>query len=164
MENNKGSSVRYLLTIFILMPVLEIWVLINVGSQIGALATIALVFLTALIGVGLLREQGFDTLLRGREKLESGEMPASEMVEGLILAVSGALLLTPGFITDVIGFLGLARPTRLIFANKLMKNVMLSGLHKSKFREGNSEKFGGERQRESGDIIDGEAWERKDLE
>jgi UPF0716 protein FxsA len=86
------------------------------------------------------------------------------MVEGLILAVSGALLLTPGFITDVIGFLGLARPTRLIFANKLMKNVILSGLHKSKFREGNSEKFGGERQRESGDIIDGEAWERKDLE
>ena len=58
---------RYLLLLFIAMPVLEMWVLINVGSQIGALATIALVLLTALIGVGLLREQGFETLLRGRQ-------------------------------------------------------------------------------------------------
>ena len=58
---------RYLLVLFIAMPVLEMWVLINVGSQIGALATIALVLLTALIGVGLLREQGLETLLRGRQ-------------------------------------------------------------------------------------------------
>ena len=70
---------RYLLFLFIAMPVLEMWVLINVGSQIGALATIALVLLTALIGVSLLREQGFETLLRGRQKLQSGELPTGEI-------------------------------------------------------------------------------------
>jgi UPF0716 protein FxsA len=155
---------RYLLLLFITMPVLEMWVLINVGSQIGAFATIALVILTALIGVGLLREQGFETLLRGRQKLQSGELPTGEIAEGLILAVSGALLLTPGFITDVLGFLGLARPTRMILATKLMEKIILKGWHQSNFREASQESFGEKSIHESADIIDGESWERKDLE
>ena len=155
---------RYLLLLFIAMPVLEMWVLINVGSQIGALATIALVLLTALIGVGLLREQGFETLLRGRQKLQSGELPTGEIAEGLILAVSGALLLTPGFITDVLGFLGLAKPPRVILARKLMENIILKGSHKSNFRATTQGSYDGKRSNESGDIIEGESWERKNLD
>lgn len=95
---------RLLLLVFITLPILEIWVLLQVGGAIGALPTVALVVLTAVIGVALLRQQGFQTLLRGRTKLENGEVPASELAEAIFLAVGGALLLTPGFITDAIGF------------------------------------------------------------
>ena len=125
---------------------------------------IAAVLLTALIGVGLLREQGFETLLRGRQKLQSGELPTGEIAEGLILAVSGALLLTPGFITDVLGFLGLAKPTRVILARKLLEKVILKGSHKSNFRETTQGSDDEKRSNESGDIIEGESWERKNLD
>lgn len=95
---------RFLLIFFIVMPILEVWVLLRVGSIIGGLSTVALVVLTAVIGVMLLRQQSFSTVLRARGKLEQGEAPVGEMVEGLFLAVGGALLLTPGFITDALGF------------------------------------------------------------
>jgi len=96
--------VRLILILLIVMPILEIWVLIKVGGVIGAVPTIALVILTAAVGVALLRRQGISTLLRVREKLERGEVPASEMAEGVFLAVGGLLLLLPGFITDSLGF------------------------------------------------------------
>lgn len=80
------------------------WVLIKVGSVIGALSTIVLVLLTAVVGIALLRRQGFKTLLRARNKLDTGELPAQELAEAIFLAVGGALLLAPGFITDAIGF------------------------------------------------------------
>ena len=89
---------RILFLLFIVMPVLEMWLLITVGSQIGALATIGLVLLTAVVGAGLLREQGFATLWRGQRKLQEGQLPAQEIVEGIVLAVSGALLLPRGFL------------------------------------------------------------------
>lgn len=98
---------RYLLLIFILVPILEMWLLIKVGGIIGAWPTIGLVLLTAVVGVALLRREGAKTLLRGNQRLERGELPATEMAEGLVLAVCGALLLTPGFATDVVGFFGL---------------------------------------------------------
>ncbi len=80
------------------------YLLIRVGGYFGALPTIALVMLTAIIGVALLRRQGAATLLRANERLNAGEVPAGEMIEGVMLAVSGALLLTPGFVTDAVGF------------------------------------------------------------
>lgn len=94
---------RFLLIFFIVMPILEVWVLLKVGGIIGGLNTVALVVLTAFIGVMLLRQQSFSTVLRARGKLEHGEAPVGEMVEGIFLAVGGALLLTPGFITDALG-------------------------------------------------------------
>lgn len=106
------TPLRLLLLLFIVMPILEMWVLIEVGSLIGSMPTIGLVLLTAAVGYGLLRQQGFSTLVRGQERLQQGELPAGEIVEGLVLAVSGALLLTPGFVTDGLGFLGLIRPLR----------------------------------------------------
>ncbi|MBV1904583.1 MAG: FxsA family protein [Pseudomonadales bacterium] len=91
--------------VFFLTPLLEIYVLISAGSLIGTLPTIALVMLTAVLGITLLRQQGLNTLARGMQKMQVGEMPAQEMAEGLLLAVAGALLLTPGFVTDTVGFL-----------------------------------------------------------
>ncbi len=90
--------------LFIGMPVLEMYLLIKVGGVIGALPTIGLVVLTAMVGLALLRRQGMSTLFHAQQKLDSGELPLQEVVEGIFLAVGGALLLTPGFVTDFIGF------------------------------------------------------------
>lgn len=93
------------LLLFLLVPLAEIYILIEVGSVIGALTTIGLCVLTAVIGAGLLRIQGFQTMRRAQENLNRGEIPAIEMFEGVALAFGGALLLTPGFVTDTVGFL-----------------------------------------------------------
>lgn len=118
---------RGLFLLFIIMPILEMWLLIEVGGTIGALPTIGLVFLTAAIGFAMLRKQGFDTLRRGNFKMQHGEMPAQEMVEGLMLAVSGALLLTPGFVTDAIGFAGLTPAFRHWVFEKLGSRIFVAG-------------------------------------
>lgn len=99
------------------------YLLIEVAGYINTLPTIALVMLTAVIGVYLLKLQGVATLTRGMQRLESGEMPAREMAEGILLAVAGALLITPGFITDTVGFLFLLPNTRKIFAQMLLNRV-----------------------------------------
>jgi UPF0716 protein FxsA len=111
---------RFLFALFIAIPILEMVVLIQVGQQIGALWTIVLVLLTAFIGINLLRYQGLSTLSRATWRMQSGQIPAQEMLEGILLAVGGALLLTPGFVTDTIGFLLLVPFTRQFFASRLM--------------------------------------------
>ena len=111
---------RFLFALFIAIPILEMVVLIQVGQQIGALWTIVLVLLTAFIGINLLRYQGLSTLSRATWRMQSGQIPAQEMLEGILLAVGGALLLTPGFVTDTVGFLLLLPFTRQFFASRLM--------------------------------------------
>ena len=111
---------RILFALFIAIPILEMVVLIQVGHQIGALWTVVLVLLTAFIGINLLRYQGLSTLSRATWRMQSGQIPAQEMLEGILLAVGGALLLTPGFVTDTIGFLLLVPFTRQFFASRLM--------------------------------------------
>ena len=101
-----------LLLLFILVPLLEIYLFIQVGGLIGAFATIIVVVLTAIIGVAMLRVQGLNTLGRFRLVAARGELPALEMLEGLILLLGGVLLLTPGFFTDAVGFLCLLPATR----------------------------------------------------
>lgn len=103
---------RILFLLFIILPILEMWILIKVGGVIGAWPTIGLVMLTAVVGAGLLRRQGLATLLRAQERLNAGEVPATEILEGLFLAIGGALLLTPGFVTDTVGFACLIGPAR----------------------------------------------------
>lgn len=115
------------LLLFILMPIIELMVLIQVGTVIGALNTIGLVLLTAIIGAALLKRQGLATLTRANQRLNSGEIPAREMAEGLILAFGGALLLTPGFITDVIGFLCLLPGSRHWLVSQAMKRMVVQG-------------------------------------
>ena len=155
---------RYLLLLFVLMPIAEMWLLITVGSQIGALPTIGLELLTAVAGAGLLREQGFATLWKGRQKLQGGELPTTEIAEGIILAVSGALLLTPGFVTDIIGFAGLIPPIRVMVATRIMKNMLVMGSQGAGFQGGMGQPGAQSRGSTDGETIEGEAWERKDLD
>ena len=91
--------------IFIIIPLIELYVIITVGEQIGAFWTIVLVLLTAVIGVNLLRFQGMSTLTRAQMNMARGQVPAMEMMEGVALAAAGIMLITPGFITDTLGFL-----------------------------------------------------------
>ncbi len=96
---------RFLFLIFILLPITELWLLIQVGGALGVMPTLCLVFLTAFFGINILKREGFSTLTRAREKLQVGELPATQIVEGFLLAIGGALLLTPGFITDFVGLI-----------------------------------------------------------
>jgi len=100
------------LLFFIGIPLIELYFLIEVGSEIGAIPTITLTVFTAVLGGMMVRVQGFSTALRVREALEREEVPALEMMEGVVLLVTGFMLLLPGFITDFIGFLLLAPPIR----------------------------------------------------
>jgi len=117
---------KLLFLLFVLLPIAEIMVLIEVGSQIGTLNTAGLVVLTALVGSLMLRQQGFSTLFRARERINSGALPLQEMMEGLCLAVGGALLVTPGFITDAIGFICLLPSSRRWLVQRVVKQLLAS--------------------------------------
>ena len=106
------------------MPVVEIATFIQFGSFLGTFNTIVLIFLTALIGVYLVRLQGISTILNIQKDIVSGNAPIENIVGGLLILLSGLLLLVPGFVTDSIGFLGLIPFTRKIFANLLIKRFM----------------------------------------
>ena len=115
--------------LFFVMPIIEMYLLITVAGYIDTLPTIGLVMFTAVIGVSLLKHQGLETLTRGTQKMRAGELPAQEMAEGLLLAVAGALLITPGFVTDIIGFLILFPPSRVWIARVLLARVQVQGFH-----------------------------------
>lgn len=116
---------RILFILFVFLPIAEIMLLIEVGDHIGGLNTVALVILTALLGAALLRHQGLGTLLQANQRLAQGQLPIKEMLSGIMLAVGGALLLTPGFITDSIGFFCLLPPTRnWVIGHLLRKGVV----------------------------------------
>ncbi|WP_456413646.1 FxsA family protein [Thiolapillus sp.] len=103
------------LLILVGAPLLELYVLISVGSEIGALTTILISIFTAVLGAALVRMQGVSVLMRVQSTLARGEAPALEMLEGALLMISGVMLLFPGFITDIIGFLILVPPLRRKF-------------------------------------------------
>lgn len=137
---------------FLAVPILEIYLLIQVGEVIGAGWTIMLVVLTAVIGVWLLRIQGLSTLTRAQQRLQENQLPAREILEGMALVVAGALLLTPGFFTDAIGFLLLLPPTRIalvsLVASRMVVSTTIHGRTVSR--------------REDGDVIDGVKYRRED--
>lgn len=111
-----------LVVLFLLLlcvPLLEIYVLIQVGRVIGAGSTIVLVILTALAGSWLLRMQGLRTIARVQEALARGELPAEELLGGLVLVLTSVLLLTPGFVTDLVGFVVLIPAVRQALARRL---------------------------------------------
>jgi UPF0716 protein FxsA len=112
-----------LLLLFLLVPLVEIYFLIVVGGWIGALPTVALVVLTALIGAALARHQGLATLGRLQASLDRGEAPTFELLEGVLLLVGALLLLTPGFFTDAVGFACLLPPTRHALAFWAMSHI-----------------------------------------
>jgi UPF0716 protein FxsA len=129
------------LFLFVLIPVLEMWILIEVGSRIGALPTIALVVLTASIGLSLLKQQGLATILSARRKMDEGAIPASELVNGVMIAVGGALLLTPGFVTDTFGFLLLIPQTRQWVLFRLIDRYRDKIIIEGEYRKVDERKF-----------------------
>jgi UPF0716 protein FxsA len=137
--------------IFLVVPIIEIYLLIQVGQVIGAGWTIFLVVFTAVIGVWLLRIQGLSTLTRAQQKLQQNELPAREILEGMGLVVAGALLLTPGFFTDTVGFFLLFPPTRIWLVSRIASRMVVSTSGQIN-----------EHQRHHGDIIDGVKYHKED--
>ncbi len=143
---------KILFLLFLTVPIIEIFLLIEIGSRIGAFNTIGVILLTAMVGTILLRQQGLSTLSRVQENMGQGKLPAGELVEGLMLLVSGALLLTPGFFTDVVGFLCLIPGIRMKVANNLLARFLQSQQQRQ------------QQQGQANDIIDGECWEEESRE
>ena len=110
-----------LLLLIISIPIIEIFLFIKIGSQIGAFNTISLVFITAIVGVLYARYEGLNTLKSGMSQLVKNEMPIYEIVSGAALAFAALLLIIPGFATDMLGLLIIFPPTRKIFLNKIPK-------------------------------------------
>ncbi len=108
--------------LFIALPALEIFLFIKIGGQVGALNTVALIFLTAIIGVYFARLQGIQTLKSGMINLYQNKMPIYEIISGASIAVGALLLIIPGFFTDLIGFLLLIPFTRRIIFSLVLKN------------------------------------------
>jgi UPF0716 protein FxsA len=115
---------------FIGLPALEIFLLIKIGGQVGALNTVALIFLTAIIGIYFAKLQGIQTLKSGMVNLYQNKMPVYEMMSGASIAIAALLLIIPGFFTDLIGFLLLIPFTRKIFFKLAFKNKPLTDIEK----------------------------------
>ena len=116
---------RFLFLLFLIVPAIEIALFIQIGGMIGILATLFMIVLTAVLGAGLLRWQGLATMLRVQQRLAQGQLPAMEMIEGLMLLISGAFLLTPGFFTDALGFAVLVPVIRQAAARWLAGHIHL---------------------------------------
>ena len=151
------SPFAFILFALIAVPLVEIYLLISVGRVIGAGTTIAVVILTAVVGAWLLRIQGLSTLMRIQQSTAAGKLPAQELIEGLILLITGALLLTPGFFTDGIGFALLVPPIRAWCAQRLLA----SGVYQAQVKV--SERYGtAQRNARSTHIFEGEYYEAGD--
>ena len=140
-----------LFLLFLTIPLIEMYLLIEVGSFLGAFVTIGLVILTAMVGLALLRVQGFQTLYKGLGRFQGGELPIQELAEGLLLGVSGALLLTPGFLTDTIGFLLLVPTIRILVAGHLTNRISGTNFVTPSRNKGASRTFEGEFRRKDED-------------
>lgn len=127
-----------LLGLFIGIPLIEIAVFIQVGDQIGLWSTIGLVILTAVIGTMLLRQQGIQTLMRAQAHVAQNNLPAQELFDGVCLLFAGALLLTPGFVTDSVGFLLLIPAFRIKMGRALFQKLAQSGRFKANFHTHNA--------------------------
>jgi len=117
---------RILLLLFLFVPLVEVYLFIQVGRVIGALPTIALCIFTAVSGTWLFRQQGMQTFRRVQEKVRLGEPPAVDMVEAMLVLLAGLLLLIPGFFTDIVGLLCLIPPVRARLARALTRRLTVN--------------------------------------
>ena len=128
-----------ILFLIIAIPVLEIYLFIKIGAQIGAITTILLIFITAIVGVYYARYEGLNTLKAGFSQLSKQETPAYEMISGAAIAFAALLLIFPGFATDVLGFLLIFPATRKIILNKFLKKFSYKKNNKNNFIDGEFE-------------------------
>ncbi len=139
--------VQIIFLFFLIVPFVEIYLLLQIGGIIGVFPTIFMVVFTAVLGAWLLRKQGIATWQRFQDNLKQGEIPAYEMIEGPILLVGGALLLTPGFFTDGLGFACLVPLLRKKMAQYIIENHLLHAQVGATFQQ---------RETTSHDVIEGE--------
>lgn len=151
----------FLFLVFVVVPIVEIGLFLQVGSYIGVTATLALIILTAIAGTILVRSQGIDVIRKLQASANRGEMPVAALIQGLFVLIAGVLLLTPGFATDTLGFALLIPPVRELIAAKIWKfiepNVVTSSQWSST-RSNNAASSSG------GTIIDIEAVEVDDAD
>ena len=148
---------RVFLFLFLLFPIIELALLIQVGSMIGVLPTLLIIIGTAVLGSVLLRVAGVATAWRAREKLAKGELPEQEMFEGLLIAVGGGLLLLPGFISDFFGALCLIPFTRRLLVNKVRQRAAEQAMRQRAFADDLAARSGQTRP----NVLEGE-YERRD--
>ena len=128
-----------ILLLIILIPIIEIYLFIKIGAQIGAIYTILLIFITAIVGVYYAKYEGLNTLRSGFTQLSKNEAPTYEMVSGAAIAIAALLLIIPGFATDIIGFLIIFPVTRKIFLKKFSKKFNSRKTKKNDFIDGEFE-------------------------
>lgn len=124
-----------LFILFAVIPIAEIALLIHVGGEIGGWNTVAIVLLTAAIGAFLVKREGLATLQAAQQKMQQQQMPAKELMEGACLLVAGVLLVTPGFMTDIVGFLLVIPPTRKAIAASVAKRFSGSIVTQTQFTQ-----------------------------
>ena len=128
-----------ILLLIIIIPAIEIFLLIKIGSQIGAVTTILLIFATAIIGVYYAKYEGLNTLRAGFTQLSKNEPPTYEMISGAAIAFAALLLIIPGFATDLLGFLLIFPITRKFFFGKFIKKFKTTKIKKNNFIDGDFE-------------------------
>ena len=128
-----------ILLLIILLPIIEIYLFIKIGAQIGALTTILLIFITAVLGVYYARYEGLNTLKAGFVQLSKKETPAYEVISGAAIAFAALLLIIPGFATDLLGFILIFPITRKIILNKFSKKFSSKKNTKNNFIDGEFE-------------------------
>tara|TARA_B100001287_G_C22272743_1_gene340146 strand:+ start:52 stop:447 length:396 start_codon:yes stop_codon:yes gene_type:complete len=121
------------------VPIIEIYLLIKIGSQIGAISTILLIFLTAITGIYYAKYEGLNTLKLGFIQLRNNESPTYEMISGAVIAFAAILLIIPGFATDVMGFLLIFPITRKLILSKTLKKFHKDKKEKNNFIDGEFE-------------------------
>ena len=128
-----------ILLLIIIIPVIEIYLLIKIGSEIGAIYTILLIFTTAVVGVYYAKYEGLNTLKSGFIQLKKNEAPTFEMLSGAAIAFAAVLLIIPGFVTDIFGFLLIFPPSRKIIFNTLFKKIFVKRSENNDFIDGDFE-------------------------
>ena len=128
-----------ILLLIILVPAIEIYLLIKIGSQIGAITTIFLIFTTAVVGIYYARYEGLNTLKSGFNQLSKNETPTFEIISGAAIALAALLLIIPGFATDLLGFLLIFPITRKIFFGKFAKKFKTKNTEKNNYIDGDFE-------------------------
>ena len=128
-----------ILLAIILIPVVEIYLFIKIGSEIGAIITILLIFITAIVGVYYAKYEGLNTLRSGFIQLSKNQTPAYEVISGAAIAFAALLLIIPGFATDILGFLLIFPVTRKFFFNIFKKKINSEEKEKKNFIEGDFE-------------------------
>lgn len=154
----------YLFAAFVIIPILEIALLIRVGSWIGAWETIGLVVLTAIAGTALMRAQGFQILARAEATMAQGGFPAHELFDGICLLVAGVLLLTPGFVTDAVGLALLVPGLRAVVGRAIWRAMSRSGTVRTHLhvQAGYETERGANGPDVKGEILEGEYTEIRD--